>query len=71
MGNFVVSSEDQSANRKADRKECAHRVPDGNKDSTGITLANHLLTLPSRPETSWEAELTCDRLIRLTEEISR
>jgi hypothetical protein len=35
MGNSSGSSEDQSANRNTDSKDCAHEVSDGNKDSTG------------------------------------
>lgn len=49
MGNFGVSSEDQSANRKVDRKEHAHRVPDGNKDSTGNHLGKSLVDTSFTP----------------------
>jgi hypothetical protein len=35
MGDSNGSSEDQNADRKADQKDCAHEVSNGNKDSIG------------------------------------
>lgn len=49
MGNFGMSSETQSANKKADSKENAHRVPDGNKDSTGNHLGKSLVDTSFTP----------------------
>lgn len=79
MGISEMSSEDQNANWNADIKDCAQEFSDGNENSFGNGIRDHLFYIQAKNLSIFclclkplcEAEFKCDGLINLVDEISR